>query len=235
MNPRIPFLLAVMTALSACSQLSPSLVKSKYTTDEVLRKLTFTQPYIVQDSTPVTFSEKKVSSVVNKEKFNNTPWEGATTGREFVIVEYTDPKQKTEFGYLYQVYLWRDCYLPFFVNRGDGMGQHLKYNGTSQPYYRVNYSRDIHVFKYPTLVEPNQVLDLMYLRRENVVSNDKVNVDTYEFKADQSRGVELITMKEEPCRGNIRITYTIKVIADDAWIVVDHVKKSVRYNCKELN
>ncbi|MGG5507507.1 MULTISPECIES: hypothetical protein [unclassified Myroides] len=225
MNPKLLLLGFVLIALSACSQLSPSLVKSKYTADEVLRKLAFTQPYVVKDSTPVIFSEKKVSSTVNKEKFVDTPWEGATTGREFVIIEYTDPKQKTELGYLYQVYLWRDYYLPFFVNQGDGGGQHLKYNGSTQPYYRVNYSSDLHVFKYPILVEPNQVLHLMYLRREKVVSQKKVKIDTYEFRAEESRGVELIDKKEEPCNGSIRITYTIKVIADDAWIVVDHVKK----------
>ena len=229
-----PLFLFVWISCISCSQLSPALVKSKYTADEILRKLEFTQVYTVQDSTPVTFGEKVVSNAVNKEKFKDTPWEGATAGREFVIVEYTDPKQKTEWGYLYQVYLWKDRFLPFFVNRGDGMGLNLSYNGQSQPYYRVNYSRDVHLFKYPTLVKPNQILCLMYLKKEEVVSKDKVDVVSYDFKAEESKGVELIDRTEEPYKGSIRITYTIKIVADDAWIVVNQMKASYRYNCNVI-
>ncbi|WP_233266297.1 hypothetical protein [Myroides fluvii] len=110
-----PLFLLVWISCISCSQLSPTLVKSKYTADEILRKLEFTQLYTVHDSTPVTFGEKIVNSAVNKEKFIDTPWEGAITGREFVIVEYTDPKQKTEWGYLYQVYLWKDRFLLFLL------------------------------------------------------------------------------------------------------------------------
>lgn len=220
-------------SFSSCSQLSPTLVKSKYTADEVLQKLEFTQPYSVTDQTPVTFGEKVVTNAINKEKFSNTPWEGAINGREFIIVEYTDPKQKTEWNYLYQVYLWKDHLLPFFVNRGDGMGLNLKYNGTSQPYYRVNYSRDLYVFKYPTLVEPNKILELSYVERKRIVRKNRMKVTSYTFRPEESKGVALMAMTKEPLRGDSLITYKIKVIEDDAWIVIEKKQEKYDINTRE--
>ncbi|MGS4345551.1 hypothetical protein ACKUSY_08150 [Myroides odoratus] len=232
MNKFYPLFFCVLLTLVSCSKLSPVLVKSKYTADEVLRKLEFTEPYTVTDRTPVTFGEKIVSGDFNTANYQHTPWADATKGREFIIVEYADPKQETEWGYLYQVYLWKDRILPFFVNRGDGMGLTLRYNGTSQACYRVNYSRDLYGFNYPTLVEPNQILHLMYLKKERVVNKQRVQVTSYVFKPDESRGVELVSKTEEPCKGDILITYEFKIIADDAWIAVDKVKESYRLSCK---
>ncbi|WP_353120773.1 hypothetical protein [Myroides odoratus] len=226
--------LVVWVSFTSCSQLSPTLVKSKYTADQVLRKLEFTQPYTVTTSTPVTFGEKIVSGDFNTENYQHTPWADATKGREFIIVEYADPKQKTEWGYLYQVYLWKDCILPFFVNRGDGMGLTLRYNGISQACYRVNYSPDLYRYNYPTLVEPNQILNFVFMEKEWVVRKDKMKVQSYVFNADESNGVELIARTEEPCKGSILITFSIKIVADDAWIAIDKTVNSYKVNCNEV-
>ena len=160
-------------------------------------------------------------------EYAKTPWYGATEGKEFIVVEYADPEQQTEWGYLYQVYFWKDHTLPFFVNRGDGMGLNLKYNSESQPYYRVHYATDLQIFKYPSLVEPNEILTLQYLESEWVDSSDWVTVTSYVFRPEKSKGVEPISRTEEPLNGNILITYKIKVIADDAWIIIEKTQEGV--------
>lgn len=235
MKKTYPLFFCIWIAFTSCSQLSPTLVKSKYIADEVLRKLEFTQPYAVTTSTPVTFGEKIVTGDFKASDYKDTPWSDAKKGREFVVVEYADPKQKTEWGYLYQVYLWKDRILPFYVNRGDGMGLNLHYQQESQPYYRVNYPRDLYRFSFPTLVEPNQILNLAFMEKEWIVRKDKIKISSYVFNADESNGVELIARTEEPCRGNILITYTIKVIADDAWIAIDKTINSHKINCSEAD
>lgn len=213
-------LLALMH-FTSFSQPNSIYVKAKYLADEVIRKLEFTQPYTVTDRTPVTFVEKSTTKDLTGHEYIDSPWYGATEGKEFIVVEYADPEQQTEWGYLYQVYFWKDHTLPFFVNRGDGMGLNLKYNETFQPYYRVHYSTDIQIFKNPSLVEPNQIVTLKYIESEWVDHSDWVTVTSYVFRANKSKGVELISMTEEPFHGNVLITYKIKVVADDAWIIIE--------------
>lgn len=222
-------LLALMH-FTSFSQPNSIYVKSKYLADEIIRKLEFTQPYTVTDRTPVTFVEKGSTKDLTGHEYIDSPWYGATEGKEFIVVEYADPEQQTEWGYLYQVYFWKDHTLPFFVNRGDGMGLNLKYNGTSQPYYRVHYSTDLQIFKNPSLVEPNQILTLQYLESEWVDHSDWVTVTSYEFRPNQSRGVELISRTEESLRGNILITYKIKVVADDAWVIIEKTQDGYDLN-----
>lgn len=212
---------SLLVSVATFSQPNSIHVKAKYLADEVIKKLAFTQPYDVTDSTPVSIVEQTTTGDVGSSENINSPWYGSTEGKEFIVVEYSDPNQTTDWGYLYQVYFWKDHTLPFFVNRGDGMGLNLKYNGNSQPYYRVHYSTDLQIFKYPSLVDPNQILELSYIESEWVDSSDWVTVTSYAFRANESRGVELISRTEEPFRGNILITYKIKVIADDAWIIID--------------
>ncbi|MGG5575874.1 hypothetical protein ACPDHL_00830 [Myroides sp. C15-4] len=223
-------ILSLLVSVVSFSQPNSIYVKTKYLADEVIKKLEFTQPYTVTDRTPVTFVEKESIKDFTGSEYAKTPWYGATAGKEFIVVEYADPNQQTEWGYLYQVYFWKDHTLPFFVNRGDGMGLNLKYNGTSQPYFRVHYATDLQIFKYPSLVEPNQELTLQYLESEWVDASDWVTVTSYEFRPDKSRGVELISRTEEPLRGNILITYKIKVIADDAWVIIEKTQDGYDLN-----
>lgn len=68
-----PLFFCVWIVFTSCSQLSPTLVKSKYTADEVLRKLEFTQPYTVTTSTPVTFGEKIVTGDFKVSDYKDTP------------------------------------------------------------------------------------------------------------------------------------------------------------------
>lgn len=223
-------ILFLLVSVGGFSQPNSIYVKAKYLADEVIKKLEFTQPYTVTDRTPVTFVEKTATSGVSENEYIDTPWDGSTAGKEFIVVEYADPNQETEWGYLYQVYFWKDHTLPFMVNRGDGMGLNLKYNGTSQPYYRVHYATDLQIFKYPSLVEPNQELTLQYLESEWIDASDWVTVTSYEFRPDKSRGVELISRTEESLRGNILITYKIKVIADDAWVIIEKTQDGYELN-----
>lgn len=223
-------ILSLLVSLTSFSQPNNIYVKAKHIADEVIKKLEFTQPYTVTDRTPVTFVEKGSTKDFTGIEDANTPWYGATAGKEFIVVEYADPTQQTEWGYLYQVYLWKDHTLPFMVNRGDGMGLNLRYNGKSQPYYRVHYATDIQIFKNPSLVEPNQILTLQYLESEWVDHSDWVTVTSYIFRPNKSKGVELISMTEEPFRGNILITYKIKVVADDAWVIIEKTQDGYDLN-----
>lgn len=222
--------LILLTSLSSVSQPNSIHVKAKHLADEVIKKLEFTQPYTVTNNTPVSFVEKTATSDLSEDEYVDTPWYGATEGKEFIVVEYADPNQKTEWGYLYQVYFWKDHTLPFMINRGDGMGLNLRYDGNLQPFYRVHYATDLQIFRYPSLVEPNEILELSYIESEWVDASDWVTVTSYEFRPNESRGVELISRTEEPLRGNILITYKIKVIADDAWVIIEKTQDGYDLN-----
>lgn len=120
-----------LTALTSYSQSLDSCYKK--TADELIHTLKFTKENKITDETPAVLSVKKTISDAKDEKHSNSPWFGSTKGQEYVLVEYTSETEKTEWGFLYQVYLWKDSCTPFFIVRGDGIGLNLRNHQKNHP------------------------------------------------------------------------------------------------------